>query len=219
MEPVLSSFAHTKSDAPQLEQTGATRSPSQRSDLLSEKGLHWNARRSAPWRTVRNRDVTSRPCDAMTPPEFKRIVAAIDGSAHGSLALDSAIDLTQRYGGQLTVLAVAPIQPVYVGPQESFGSTPTILSDRPRYQQYVEDAVHRTEQAGVTGVTGICLEGVIPDELLAFLEEHPTDLLVIGSRGLSTARRILLGSVSTAMVTHAPCPVLVVRTPPTKRGA
>jgi nucleotide-binding universal stress UspA family protein len=49
------------------------------------------------------------------------------------------------------------------------------------------------------------------DEILAFLYQHPTDLLVLGSRGLSAARRLLLGSVSTAMVTHAPCPVLVVR--------
>ncbi|HXQ48156.1 MAG TPA: universal stress protein, partial [Thermoplasmata archaeon] len=63
---------------------------------------------------------------------------------------------------------------------------------------------------------GICEDGVIVDELLALLEQHPIDLLVIGSRGLSTARRLLLGSVSTAMVTHAPCPVLVVRTPATK---
>ena len=48
------------------------------------------------------------------------------------------------------------------------------------------------------------------------LEQNPTDLLVVGSRGLSAARRLLLGSVSTALVNHAPCPVLVVRPPVTK---
>jgi nucleotide-binding universal stress UspA family protein len=155
----------------------------------------------------------------MAPPEFKRIAVAVDGSPHSGLALDAAIDLTRRYGGQLSVVAVAPIQAVYIGPTEPFATAAATTSDRPRYQQIVEEAVHRAEQAGLTAVTGSSLEGVIPDELLAFLDQHPTDLLVIGSRGLSMARRILLGSVSTAMVTHAPCPVLVVRMPPTKRAS
>jgi nucleotide-binding universal stress UspA family protein len=154
----------------------------------------------------------------MAPPEFKRIAVAVDGSTHAGLALDVAIDLARRYEGQLSVVAVAPIEPVYIGPTEPFATVAATASDRPRYQKIVEDAVHRSEHAGVTAVTGLCLEGVIPDELLGFLDQHPTDLLVIGSRGLSLARRILLGSVSTALVTHAPCPVLVVRTPPTKRA-
>ncbi|MGA8274734.1 MAG: universal stress protein [Thermoplasmata archaeon] len=154
----------------------------------------------------------------MAPPEFKRIAVAVDGSPHANEALDAAIDLTRRYGGQLSIVAVAPLQPVYVGPTEPFVMAAGSVSDLPRYQQIVEESVHRAEQAGVSAVTGVCLDGVIPDELLGFLDQHPTDLLVIGSRGLSMARRILLGSVSTAMVTQAPCPVLVVRTPPTKRA-
>jgi len=152
----------------------------------------------------------------MAPPDFKRIAVAVDGSAHARLALDAAIDLTRRYGAQLSVIAIAPLQPVYVAPNEPFVAPSVPVSDLPRYQKIVEEAVQRAEQAGVTSVTGICEDGVIVDELLALLEQHPIDLLVIGSRGLSTARRLLLGSVSTAMVTHAPCPVLVVRTPATK---
>jgi nucleotide-binding universal stress UspA family protein len=164
---------------------------------------------------VRNGDVRTGPSRVMAPPEFKRIVAAVDGSAHASQALDVAIDLTRRYGAQLTIIAIAPIQPVYVGPTEPIAAAPPPISDLPRYQKVVEDAVQRAEHAGVSAVTGVCEDGVIVDELLAFLDQHPADLLVVGSRGLSMARRILLGSVSTAIVTHAPCPVLVVRTAPT----
>lgn len=155
----------------------------------------------------------------MTGPEFHRIAVAVDGSPHAALALDVAIDLTRRYAGQLTVIAIAPVQPVYVAPNEPFVASPVPASDLPRYRKIVEEAVGRAEAAGVTAVTGVCEDGVITDEILAFLEQHPADLLVIGSRGLSTARRLLLGSVSTAMVTHAPCPVLVVRGPVTKPGA
>jgi nucleotide-binding universal stress UspA family protein len=154
----------------------------------------------------------------VTPVEFPHIAVAVDGSPHSVRALEVAIDLASRYASQLVVVAVAPIQPVYVGPTEPFPSAPGIISDRPRYQKIVESSVAQAQASGVAGATGICLEGVVTDELLNFLDEHPADLLIMGSRGLSTARRILLGSVSTALVTHAPCPVLVVRPPATPRS-
>jgi nucleotide-binding universal stress UspA family protein len=86
------------------------------------------------------------------------------------------------------------------------------------YQKIVEAAVKRSETGGVSSVTGVSYEGVVVDEILNHLEVHPTDLFVIGSRGLSTAKRLLLGSVSSAVVNHAPCPVLVVRPTTTKAG-
>ena len=130
-----------------------------------------------------------------------------------------AIDLARRYGSELSVLAVAPIQSVLVAPNEPLVAATIPPSDAPRFQKIVEDAVQRAEAAGVSAVTGLCDEGVVTDQILAHLEDHPSDLLVIGSRGLSAAKRLLLGSVSTAMVTHAPCPVLVVRPRPTKPAA
>ncbi|MGA8664375.1 MAG: universal stress protein [Thermoplasmata archaeon] len=152
----------------------------------------------------------------MTAPRFHRITVAVDGSEHATEALDVAIDLAHRYTSDLSILAVAPLTPVYVAPQEPFVATSVSPSDRPRYQAIVEAAVKRAESAGVTAVTGICTDGVVIDEILGHLEDHPTDLLVIGSRGLSAAKRLLLGSVSSAMVNHAPCPVLVVRPSVTK---
>jgi nucleotide-binding universal stress UspA family protein len=156
---------------------------------------------------------------AMPEARFRRITVAIDGSADGVAALDCAVDLALRYSGQLVVVSVAPLLPVYVPSNEPY--IPATLPDGelPRYREFVDSAVQRAEAAGLSGVTGVCVEGVIVDELLAHLEQHPADLLVVGSRGRSAARRILLGSISTAMVTHAPCPVLVVRPPATTPGA
>ncbi len=151
----------------------------------------------------------------MTDARFRRITVAIDGSPHGAVALDTAIDLAKHYASQLVVLAVAPVVPVYVPSTDPYVPASLPEGEFPRYREFVEAAVHQAEAAGVEGVTGLCEEGVVVDELLAHLEQHPTDLLVLGSRGRSAARRILLGSVSTAMVTHAPCPVLVVRSAPT----
>lgn len=152
----------------------------------------------------------------MTAPSFHRITVAIDGSANAETALDCAIDLARRYGSDLVVLSVAPIVPVYISSTEPFVPAGVPPSEIGHYQQIAEAAVQRAEAGGVTSVTGVSYEGVVVDEILNHLEQHPTDLFVIGSRGLSTAKRLLLGSVSTAIVNHAPCPVLVVRPTPTK---
>ena len=157
----------------------------------------------------------------MAEERFRRITVAVDGSPYGAAALDCAIDLAKHYTSQLVVLAVAPIVPVYVPSNEPYVPAALPEGEMPRYREIVDAAVKRAEGAGVSAVTGVCEEGVVVDEILSHLEHHPTDLLVVGSRGRSAARRILLGSVSTAMVTHATCPVLVVRpasTPPPGSG-
>jgi nucleotide-binding universal stress UspA family protein len=144
---------------------------------------------------------------------FQRITVAIDGSPNSQEALDAAIDLARHYGGSLVILAIAPLPPVYVSTTEPFVPAAVSQSQLGRYREIVEAAVQRAEATGLTSVTGLCDEGVVVDEILGHLGRHPSDLLVVGSRGLSTARRLLLGSVSTALVNHAPCAVLVVRSP------
>jgi nucleotide-binding universal stress UspA family protein len=148
---------------------------------------------------------------------FRTVAVALDGSSHAQHALDVAIDLARRYAARLTVVAVAPITPAMVMPNEPV--LPPLLpeSTMPQFRQIVDAGVARATAAGLTGVDGVCEEGVAVDEILGFLETHPVDLLVVGSRGLSAAKRVLLGSVSSALVNRAPCPVLVVRPPPTTR--
>jgi nucleotide-binding universal stress UspA family protein len=151
------------------------------------------------------------------PPErFRRITVAIDGSAPAVEALGLAIDLAHRYGSELSIVAVAPIIPVYVAPTEPLVPAAVAETDLPRYRALVDGAVRTAAAGGVVGPTGAALEGSVADEILGWVEQHPSDLLIVGSRGLSTTKRILLGSVSAALVNHAPCPVLVVRGASTK---
>lgn len=152
----------------------------------------------------------------MPPPSFHRITVAIDGSPIAEAALECAVDLAHRYGSDLVIISVAPIIPVYINTTEPYVAAGVPPSEIGHHQQIVEAAVKRAEAAGVSSVTGVSYEGVVVDEILTHLDEHPTDLLVLGSRGLSTAKRLLLGSVSDAVVHHAPCPVLVVRPTATK---
>ena len=155
----------------------------------------------------------------MVGVQLARIAVALDGSEHANQALDLAIDLAKRYSSELQVLSVAPLVPVYVAPAEPWIPAGVPESELAHYRQVVDDGVSKAEKAGLTKVTGICLEGVIVDELLAHLEANPPDLLVMGSRGLSAARRLLLGSVSDAIAHHVGCPVLIVRPPRTKSAS
>lgn len=147
---------------------------------------------------------------------YRVITVAIDGSAHALAALTSAVDLAKHYGSELVILSVAPLAPVYVAPNQPFSTPVAPENPMPEFRAIVDSAVHAAQAAGVKVVTGVCYDGPIVDEILAHLASNPTDLLVVGSRGLSTAKRILLGSTSAGLVTHAPCPVLVVRPSATK---
>ena len=148
---------------------------------------------------------------------IRSVAVAVDGSEHADRALALAIDLAQRYAAHLTIVAVAPIPPGIVLPNEPM--LPPVLpeSTAPQFRALVDAAVARARAAGLPAVDGLCEEGAPVDELLRFLNRAPVDLLVVGSRGLSVAKRILLGSVSSEMVHRAPCPVLVVRARATPR--
>jgi nucleotide-binding universal stress UspA family protein len=148
-------------------------------------------------------------------PPFARITVAIDGSRMGQLALDLATDLARRYQSDLSIIAVAPLQPVYVSSAEPWVPTEAPEAETNFYRGIVDKAVRDAMATGVTSATGTCLEGVVVDEIIAHVEKNPTDLLVLGSRGLSTAKRLLLGSVSDAVSHHVTCPVLIARAPRT----
>ena len=144
---------------------------------------------------------------------FGTITVAVDGSPHAQRALEVAADLAKKYGSALTVLGVTPLTPVYVSTTESWAPLTIPESEIQHYRKVVDDAVAAAQGIGAAPVKGVLLEGVIVDEIISQLEKHPTDLLVMGSRGLSTAKRLLLGSVSDAVVHHVGCPVLIVRSP------
>jgi len=153
----------------------------------------------------------------MAGAPFHRIAVAIDGSETAAEALGLAIDLARRYGAELLVVTVAPLPPVFSTPNEPLVPAAIPQSPVPRYRELIDAAVARARSEGLRSVSGICEEGVVVDEVLAQVRVHRVDLLVVGSRGLSAAKRLLLGSVSSALVSRAPCPVLVVHpatTPP-----
>jgi nucleotide-binding universal stress UspA family protein len=150
----------------------------------------------------------------MAAGTFARIAVAVDGSPNSAAALDAACELAQKFGSAITVLTVAPLGAYLVGP-EPYLPTEVIRAEVDQYREILKREVERVQQKGIRAVTGVCLEGHVTDEIVAFLERNPADLLVMGSRGLSLSKRLLVGSTSDAVLHHAGCTVMIVRVPET----
>ena len=72
-----------------------------------------------------------------------------------------------------------------------------------------EKAAAEARAAGVRKVSAEVRQGVVVEELLRFHKGNRTDLVIVGSRGQSAFRGLLLGSVTEAVIHHATCRVLV----------
>lgn len=140
---------------------------------------------------------------------FTRILVGFDGSAPARLAVHAATEIAARFGSTLTIAIV-----------RAGGSTPTDavleslvpLPDGGKAFGAVVDEVRAKAVAeGAAGVESVVLEGDVLETMLHWIAHHHPDLVVVGSRGLSRGRRLLIGSVSSGLVNRAPCPVLVVR--------
>jgi nucleotide-binding universal stress UspA family protein len=138
---------------------------------------------------------------------FRRILVAVDGSAHADAALAQAIDLAQSEHAQLTVMtAVTPIPPTsYATPGAVMpGLLETVHADA--------EAILRTARDHVPDdlpVRTVLTEQPIRNALIHEIGKGDHDL-VMGSRGRGAVRSALLGSVSHHVLHHSPVPVLIV---------
>jgi nucleotide-binding universal stress UspA family protein len=148
---------------------------------------------------------------------FRGILVAVDGSPNSIRAADAAIDLAKKNDANLYVLSVIPT-PVYAttGAQGAVGTgqTPKEFFDRAKKdaEGFVAGVVSKAEGQGLK-VRGEITENVpsVVEAITDYAQEWRVDLIVVGTRGLSGFKKLLLGSVSGALVSHSPCSVLVIR--------
>ena len=137
---------------------------------------------------------------------MERIVVGFDGSEHARKALERAADIAS--GATIAVVSAANVQRLMRDP--SGGIDPIDPADAEARQQALAEAREYLEGRGITGVF---VEGTgnPADVIVQEAEENGADLIVVGTRGQSTPKRMFMGSVSTNVIHHAPCDVLVVR--------
>ena len=139
---------------------------------------------------------------------FKRILLAVDGSEHAARAAKVAAELAQCIkASELRILVAYDPIPPYLGEPNLQAVISARLKDA---QGVLQDAVKAVDNPEIDIHTEI-VEGNPAEIIIDVAETRHSDVIVMGSRGLGKLAGLLLGSTSQKVVSHAPCPVLIVR--------
>jgi nucleotide-binding universal stress UspA family protein len=139
---------------------------------------------------------------------MKPVMLATDGSPTAEKATDTAIEFARLLGTELVIVSVWDI------PYTTVGLAPMPASEfatvgQEEAQKIAAEAAARAEEAGVETRT-VVLRGFPVDEICVAAEKFAARFLVLGSHGWGALKRAIFGSVSTGVLHHASCPVLVV---------
>jgi nucleotide-binding universal stress UspA family protein len=139
---------------------------------------------------------------------FEKVLLAVDGSDHALHAARLAADLARTMKSKEFRIVVA------------YDSIPPYLGE-PNMQYAIDARMKEAQsilQAAVEAVGDVpaeiyteLIEGSSADAIINVAVTRASDVIVMGSRGLGTLAGLLLGSTSQKVVSHAPCPVLIVR--------
>jgi nucleotide-binding universal stress UspA family protein len=150
----------------------------------------------------------------MMPPMFSSIVVGTDGSETAGKAVRAAADLAQSVGAKLDIVsAYEPVsgQRLREETRQAPGDTQWTINPREDVDETLAEAAEAVAEAGLD-VSTFAREGDPADAIIDVAEVRGADLIVVGNKGMTGAKRFLLGSVPNKVSHHAPCSVLIIRT-------
>ncbi len=141
---------------------------------------------------------------------MKPVLLATDGSPTAEKATETAVELAQALDTELVVVSVwnIPFTAVGFAPTPVNGEFAKLSEEQAR--KITVEAAARAEEAGVE-TRSLVLRGFPVEEICRAAEKFNPRFLIVGSHGWGAVKRALFGSVSTGVLHHATCPVLVVR--------
>jgi nucleotide-binding universal stress UspA family protein len=145
---------------------------------------------------------------------FTRIVVGTDGSETAAEAVKQAVDLAKLSGAGLSIVsAYAPVPKRRLEGEQQGAPADVQHEIGPREDvNLVLDAAAADARKEGIDVQTHPVEADPTDAILNVAEEAGADLIVVGNKGMTGARRFLLGSVPNNVSHHAPCSVMIVRT-------
>lgn len=152
--------------------------------------------------------------------KFTRILVAIDGSNESMNAADYAILVAKQYNASLTAISILPQEIRYDYDVEmtdpDMPAAPvkgTVELSRHEVEEKLFSEIReKAKENNVDLQTDVIVTaGSIVAEIVTYAESKNFNLIIIGTRGKTGLKRMLLGSVASGVVTYAHCPVLVVR--------
>jgi nucleotide-binding universal stress UspA family protein len=145
---------------------------------------------------------------------FKSIVVGTDGSDTATQAVGQAVDLASAIGAKLEMVSAyepVPAQRLREERREAPEDLQWAINPREDVDATLEAAAEVATAAGVA-VSTYSRQGDPADAILDVAEEQEADLIIVGNKGMTGAKRFLLGSVPNKVSHHAPCSVLIIRT-------
>ncbi len=145
---------------------------------------------------------------------FKSIVVGTDGSETAAEAVRQAVELARAVNASVSIVSAyepVPSQRLKEVRRDTPEDMQWAINARSEVDQTLEEAAQPARDAGVP-VQLCARQGDPADAILDVAEEREADLIVVGNKGMTGAKRFLLGSVPNKVSHHAPCSVLVIRT-------
>ncbi|HEY7623121.1 MAG TPA: universal stress protein [Solirubrobacteraceae bacterium] len=145
---------------------------------------------------------------------FATIVVGTDGSQTANEAVRQAVALAKAHDARLDIVSAyepVPAARLREEAQQVPSDLQWMINPREDVEATLRAASAEAQAAGVASET-YARQGDPADAILDVAEERSADLIVVGNKGMTGAKRFLLGSVPNKVSHHAPCSVLIIRT-------
>ena len=148
-----------------------------------------------------------------------KILVCVDGSEKSLVAADYSISIAQNSRAQLVILNVIETEPWLYGEKAYEWGSPEKVDEayankKVEIQKILDQIKKNAEALGIQSNSEILLaprtQGAVK-AILEYVEQQQIDVLVVGTRGNTGIKKMLLGSVANGLLTLANCPVMVIK--------
>ena len=148
---------------------------------------------------------------------FSKIVVGIDGSEESMKAAEYAISIAKLYNAELNAITVLTSDIGYIYSSPGVESPPLTIKEimllaEDEATKWFDETKEKANNKEIQLKTQfIVAKKSLLNTILEYVEEHNINLVVVGTRGRSGIKKMLLGSIASGLVTYSPCPVLVIK--------
>ena len=140
---------------------------------------------------------------------FTKILVPVDGSDNSYRALETALVLSEKLGSNISVVNVMEQVPITHIESEKLLSE-LLEAYKKENQEILSKCSEIARQKGIT-IKSVLLQGNPAPVILDFIRKENFDLVIMGSRGMGKFKELIIGSVSSKIVHHSPCAIMIIR--------
>ena len=150
----------------------------------------------------------------MTHKKFSKVLVAIDGSKESMDAAEYALEMTKKFNAELIALTVIrlPLSSYGLSSAKNELKRPKEKEEILESKQWFDNLSKKAQQGNIRMKTEtINSQMSIEGEIVEYAEHHDIDLIIMGTKGSSGFKKLLLGSTASGVITYATCPVMIVK--------